>query len=269
MSFIIRMKNSDDDDEIGCAAGGIKEVDDDMRAAELRDEILFKQPESSHLGDCPICCLPISIGYFTMSCCCKYICRGCAFTNQKREFEKRLERKCPFCRHPITNSKEENKINFLKRAEANDPIAMIHLGANHYEEGDYKKAFDYWTKAAELGDIGAHYNLSRLYYNGHGVEKNEEKEMYHLEEAAIGGHADARYALGNFEADNKRYDRAIKHHIIAANQGHDNALELLKKNYAHGNGFVTKDVFAAALRAHRAAVLATKSPQREEEESVR
>jgi len=25
------------------------------RAAELRDEILFKQPESSHRGDCPIC----------------------------------------------------------------------------------------------------------------------------------------------------------------------------------------------------------------------
>ena len=25
------------------------------RAAELRDEILFKQPESSHKGDCPIC----------------------------------------------------------------------------------------------------------------------------------------------------------------------------------------------------------------------
>eukprot|EP00984_Skeletonema_dohrnii_P028597 scaffold18652_cov83-Skeletonema_dohrnii-CCMP3373.AAC.1 len=25
------------------------------RAAELRDELLFKQPESSHFGDCPIC----------------------------------------------------------------------------------------------------------------------------------------------------------------------------------------------------------------------
>eukprot|EP00985_Skeletonema_marinoi_P003294 scaffold1373_cov134-Skeletonema_marinoi.AAC.4 len=26
------------------------------RVAELRDEILFKQPESRHWGDCPICC---------------------------------------------------------------------------------------------------------------------------------------------------------------------------------------------------------------------
>jgi hypothetical protein len=33
------------------------------RAAELRDEILFRQPEGSHLGvgDCPICCLPFPL----------------------------------------------------------------------------------------------------------------------------------------------------------------------------------------------------------------
>eukprot|EP00985_Skeletonema_marinoi_P006559 scaffold2836_cov95-Skeletonema_marinoi.AAC.5 len=30
-------------------------------AAELRDELLFKQPDSRHLGDCPICCLPMPL----------------------------------------------------------------------------------------------------------------------------------------------------------------------------------------------------------------
>eukprot|EP00985_Skeletonema_marinoi_P002564 scaffold1057_cov203-Skeletonema_marinoi.AAC.12 len=29
------------------------------QAAELRDELLFKQPESTHLGDCPICMIPL------------------------------------------------------------------------------------------------------------------------------------------------------------------------------------------------------------------
>ena len=29
-----------------------------IRAAEIRDELLFKQPESSQLGDCPICMTP-------------------------------------------------------------------------------------------------------------------------------------------------------------------------------------------------------------------
>ena len=31
-------------------------------AAELRDELLFRQPESSHIGDCPICMLPLLLG---------------------------------------------------------------------------------------------------------------------------------------------------------------------------------------------------------------
>eukprot|EP00984_Skeletonema_dohrnii_P023396 scaffold12490_cov62-Skeletonema_dohrnii-CCMP3373.AAC.1 len=31
------------------------------KAGELHDEILFKQPESSYEGDCPLCCLPISL----------------------------------------------------------------------------------------------------------------------------------------------------------------------------------------------------------------
>eukprot|EP00984_Skeletonema_dohrnii_P003600 scaffold1220_cov104-Skeletonema_dohrnii-CCMP3373.AAC.5 len=58
------------------------------RAAELRDELLFKQPESSYLGDCPICLLPLSLdndNSTLMSCCCKTICNGCNVANQMRE----------------------------------------------------------------------------------------------------------------------------------------------------------------------------------------
>ena len=60
------------------------------RAAELRDELLFKQPESSHYGDCPICCLPLPVDVSNldsnlMTCCSKIICNGCNFANQKRE----------------------------------------------------------------------------------------------------------------------------------------------------------------------------------------
>ena len=46
------------------------------QAAELRDEILFKQPGSNHFGDCPICCLPLSIDNTKSSlvgCCSKII----------------------------------------------------------------------------------------------------------------------------------------------------------------------------------------------------
>eukprot|EP00984_Skeletonema_dohrnii_P016043 scaffold7040_cov100-Skeletonema_dohrnii-CCMP3373.AAC.2 len=66
------------------------------KRSELRDEILFKQPESTHLGDCPICCipLPLDLGKSSMmSCCSKVICKGCNYANQRREVEGRLKQK--------------------------------------------------------------------------------------------------------------------------------------------------------------------------------
>ena len=230
---------------------------------------MFKQPEISYPGDCPICCLPLSLDKTKSSltsCCCKLICNGCNYANQKREFELKLERKCPFCRTPTIKTEEESKINFMKRVEANDPIAMVQIGQTHGIEGEYGKSFEYWTKAAELGNMEAHYCLSRLYAFGEGVEKDEKKRVYHMEEAAIGGHVEARFYLGIFEGNDERYDRSTKHWIIAANMGHIKSLECLKKNYA--NGYVAKEDFALALRAHHASVKATKSPLREEAEAA-
>ena len=63
------------------------------RAAELRDEILFKQPESSYLGDCPICMMPLPFDQSKSSlylCCSKIICKGCFHANDIREAEKRV-----------------------------------------------------------------------------------------------------------------------------------------------------------------------------------
>ena len=235
------------------------------RAAELRDEILFKQPESSYPGDCPICCLPISTDLqksSLYSCCCKRICNGCEHANAKREEEGRLQEQCPYCRSPVASMEEEHNMNYMKRVEANDPVAMTQMGAKRYHEGDYNAAFEYNSKAAALGNVNAHFNLSCLYHLGEGFEKNEKKRVYHLEEAAIGGHAIARYKLGHFEADKKRHERAIKHWIIAANMGHDDSLEMVKE--AFKMGLISKEYFAAVLRAHRAAVDAMISPQREE-----
>ena len=53
----------------------------------------------------------------------------------------------------------------------------------------------------------------------------------------------------------------MKHWIIAANLGHDDSIQRLKLCYT--GGVVRKEDFAAALRAHQAAVDAKKSPQRE------
>ena len=239
------------------------------RAAELRDEILFKQPESSDVGDCPICCVPLPLDRNStstmMPCCGKGICNGCFCFNLRREAEGRLEHKCPFCRHVIPRSNHDNwfRMNLMKRVEANDPAAICQMATKCLEERDFRSAFKYLTKAVELGDVFSHYNLSLMYQNGDCVEKNEKKQIYHLEEAAIGGNADARHNLGCIEYNIGRYDRAVKHWIIAAKLGEDKSLDKLKYCYSKGL-VVSKEVFSSALRAHKAAVDATKSPQREE-----
>ena len=233
------------------------------RAAELRDEILFKQPESTHLGDCPICCLPLLMGHEKSSlytCCSKHICKGCTHANQLRQHRENMQLTCPFCRHIVPNTPEATNL-IMNRVAANDPVAMTQMGFVHFEKGDYDGAFKNFTNAAELGNVDAHYNLSIMYMKGQGVEKDEKKEIYHLEEAAIAGHPMARHYLGCHEGRNGRIDRAVKHWIIAANLGWDGSIQRLEGCYKDGH--VSKEDFAAALRAHHAAIAATKSPQRE------
>lgn len=115
--------------------------------------------------------------------------------------------------------------------------------------------------------MNAHFNLSRLYRIGEGVEKNQKKELYHVEEAAIGGNPEARHNLGTIEGRNKRFDRATKHYIIAAKQGQNESMKCLKLFYR--DGIISKEDFVTALRGHKAAVDATKSPQREVAEAAK
>ena len=149
----------------------------------------------------------------------------------------------------------------MKRVKKNDPVALAEIGGKHYQEGDYKTALEYLSKAAGLGDTEAHYNLSFMYDKGHGVAKDTKKEIFHLEEAAIGGHPMARHNLGCIEWNNGNFERARKHYIIAANLGDHDSLKSLRKLYAGGNA--SKEDYAGALRGYQAAMNEAKSSERE------
>jgi TPR repeat protein len=240
------------------------EVECKKRKTELRDRDLFAQPDESHLGECPICCLPLQLDIqksILMSCCSKTICNGCEYANQTREYKAGLEQRCAFCREPTPDGDEKFYKNVMKRIKKNDPAAMCHMGKRRRDEGDYETALKYSTKAAELGDADAHYNLSVMYQNGQGVEKDMEKSVYHAEQAAIGGHHMARYNLGIFEGRNGRFERARKHFIIAANLGDHDSLNCLKILYTDGHA--SKEDYANALRAYQATLEGTKSEERE------
>ena len=64
----VKMKKCDACDLVGYCSDNCQqehrpqhEASCKKRAAELRDEILFRQPESTHKGDCPICFLPLPL----------------------------------------------------------------------------------------------------------------------------------------------------------------------------------------------------------------
>jgi hypothetical protein len=239
------------------------------RKAELHNKHLFSQPDISHRGECPICCLPLPLDLSKstlMTCCCKIICNGCCHANTKREREEGLKHRCAFCRNPAPKSDENARKQAMKRIKKhNDPVAMTQMGKRHEKEGDYGKALEYWTKAAELGDVDAHCSLGMLYYNGTGVEKDIKRENHHLEQAAIGGHPHARGVLATHEMENGRFERAAKHYIIAANLGFEPSLKYLKNLFIQG--VASKEEYAAALRGYQTAVNEMKSTERDEAEA--
>ena len=156
----------------------------------------------------------------------------------------------------------------MKRAKKNDPTALRDVGFKLYKKGDYRGAFEYYSKAQAFGNVTANFDLAELYYEGFGIEKDEEKAMHYLKVAAIGGHAEARHRLGVEEFKNGRCEEAVRHLIIAAKQGSDEAIKALTETYAKTKGLLSKEDFASALRGHQAALDATKSRQREEASRV-
>jgi tetratricopeptide (TPR) repeat protein len=240
------------------------EADCKKRKAELHDKELFEQPEESNVGDCPLCFLPLSLDPSKSrahSCCCKFVCLGCIYAYEMSNGGDR----CPFCREPTVNREEKHCKRAMKRVKVNDPNALRQMGAKHYNEGDYKTALEYLTRAAKLGDAEAHHNLGSMYYRGEGVEKDEEKAIHHYEKAAIGGHPGARHVLALFEEINVNFERAVKHLIIAANLGYEETMKALWEYYSDGH--ITKEDLDATLRAHQSAIDATKSAQRDAAEA--
>jgi len=91
--------------------------------------------------------------------------------------EENLEESCPFCRHPAPDSDDEIKKDLMRRIEVNDPAAMRHMGTCCHQKEDYGLSFEYYTKAAELGDATAHYLLSCMYHARKGVRRDKRRRF--------------------------------------------------------------------------------------------
>jgi len=176
-----------------------------------------------------------------------------------------MKRLCPYCRVPYPRSDEGLMMQMTNRIGKNDPEAIHELGSAYYRgraglPRDYTKATELWKRAAELGCARAHNALSGAYQHSQGVEKDMEKAMHHCTLAAIGGHEYARHTLGLFEALDGNMSIAMKHFIIAAMSGLEEALKEVGEGYRAGH--VTKDEYANTLRSHQDSCEEMKSESR-------
>jgi len=247
---------------------GIDLMSDRLNVVEISDDDeLFKDPPPKK--DCSICMLPIPYstalcGVITlyMPCCGKVLCCGCMHAANKEMIKGNMKKWCPYCRVPIGSKKEYDK-RYKKRMKLNDAEAFFRQGYAYFSGAfpkDMKKALGLFHRAAELGSLDGHFLIATMCYDGHGVEKDMKKALYHYELAAMGGHEAARHNLGAMEGQKGNVERAYKHYMIAARSGYDDSLKNVGLGYKHGH--VTKDEYASALRAYQASVNEMKSEER-------
>ena len=250
-----------------------------QRAAELRDEALFKYPPAKE--DCPICFLPmpvkmlccVSLPPATISsvpiydyvianeeladldmdtegynpCCGNSICRGCIHSF----IESGNIDQCPYCKaERRLKTYEEMFEEIMERVEANDPISICllansyHHGVNGYQQ-DQARAIELYARAAVLGCSKAHSSLGDIYADDVGDLK---KAKFHFEAAAMAGHELARYNLGCTDYTSGHKDRAFKHWKIAASAGYYHSMYVLITLVKQG--VVSRDVIESTLTSY-------------------
>ena len=174
-----------------------------------------------------------------------------ALQRKLSSYETKLEELREVQKQFVALQESQNKLE--KEKEQADEI---YLKAKKWQDdGNYKKAFELYQKAADMGSMDAVAGLGWCYYNGNGVEKDLEKALEYNSEAADAGVARAQNVLGVMydlgEGVNKNKVKAAELYRLAANKGDANAQFNLGHMYEDGVG-VPQD-FAQAVEWYRKA----------------
>jgi len=135
-------------------------------------------------------------------------------------------------------AKEEylSQIEWLLKGQ-NDVDCLRELGILCYEgeiaQLDYKKAFECFYKASEQGDATSCYYMALLYFSGNGVEIDEERGLYYLEQASEGKNKDAMLLLAS-KIESSEPARALTLLDECAKNGDADAYYKLGKWYGIG-----------------------------------
>ena len=168
---------------------------------------------------------------------------------------------------------EEQKeiYDLFYKAQIGGDVDGAYYLAYSYENGigtaqDYKKAFDYYSRAAKSDstDLADQYAknkantaLALFYINGYGVDVDTEKAIEYLTAASDNGYAKASYYLGQVYENglgvDKSYEQALEYYLIAADL--DYAPALNQVGYMYYNGYGVDVDFASAVYYQKLAAL--------------
>ncbi len=140
---------------------------------------------------------------------------------------------------------------------------MIYLEGceQHGIEVYIKKGLHWLCHSANSSCSLTLWKLGSMFNDGEFVEKNEKKYWEYCEQAAVFGHVVARLNLGCRDMELGKYDNAIKHWLIAANQGSVRGLTYIRD--AMKDGHATKDQYANTLRGYKEYLDEVKSDHRD------
>ncbi len=129
-------------------------------------------------------------------------------------------------------------------------------GARAFHSGEYSKAVDLYSRAADLGSVDAMYALGYCWLNGKGVDEDPvEAERFYMK-AALWGHSDAAYGMGYMHEKGclgaVNMEKAVDWYRKAADNGSVEGMYALGLCYEFGKG--VKINMDEAMQLYRKAV---------------
>ncbi len=115
---------------------------------------------------------------------------------------------------------------FVTAESLDDALVFMH-------RGDFAKAYCIMRPMAESGHADAQYNIGWMYLNGYGLRVDDRHALEWWEKASEQGHTDASFSIGMLYSLGegkvaKNLDRAIDYYLIAAEDGDEDAIKLLR-----------------------------------------
>lgn len=119
------------------------------------------------------------------------------------------------------------------RADADDLLAFVYKNINS-PDVDPKKAFEFNLQRAGKDDVEAQYHVYEAYWNGVGVEEDNEKANRWFKNAADGGHTISQALMGFHEMIFGDASTAVQYWEKASAAGHLKAMNDLAEVYLDG-----------------------------------